>query len=141
MSLAQSRVEPVKQVLIQALCAGCGGFLGAVARFGITLGMRKAWPTFPAGTMLVNLLGCVILGAVMGATLDSRQLSPETRAFLTVGLLGSFTTFATFSYEGFHLIRSGDRLNAILYVVGSVVLGLLLLLVGYELAQRACARS
>lgn len=131
----------MKDLLIQALCVGCGGFLGAVSRFGIGLGVRRLWPTFPAGTMLVNLLGCLILGLVMGATDESRALTPQMRSFLTVGLLGSFTTFATFSYEGFHLIRSGDRLSAIAYVVGSVVVGLLLLLAGYELAQRVLQRA
>ena len=131
----------MKGILTQLLCAGAGGFCGAVARLGVTLGMNKLVPSFPAGTMLVNLLGCLLLGALMGATNETKTLSAEARSFLSVGLLGSFTTFATFSYEGFRLIRQRSQGPAVIYVVGSVVLGLLLFLVGNELAVRFSQRA
>jgi len=130
-----------ENIWAQLVCAGAGGFCGATARLAVTLGMKKVFPGFPAGTMLVNLLGCLILGGVMGATQEARDLSPPVRSFLTVGLLGSFTTFATFSYEGFQLIRQRSHGSALIYVVGSVILGLLLFLVGYELAIRFSQRG
>ncbi|MBL4847444.1 MAG: fluoride efflux transporter CrcB [Planctomycetes bacterium] len=128
-------------VWAQLVCAGAGGFCGAVARFTVTVGMKKLVPGFPLGTMFVNLLGCLLMGAVMGATQESRSLSPPVRSFLTIGLLGSFTTFATFSQEGYQLIRERSHGSALIYVVGSVVLGLLLFLVGSELAIRFSQRS
>ena len=128
-------------VWAQLVCAGAGGFFGAVARFAVSAGMKKLAPGFPAGTMLVNLLGCLLMGAVMGATQEARTLSPPVRSFLTVGLLGSFTTFATFTHEGYQLIRERSHGTALIYVVGSVVLGLLVFLLGSELAIRFSQRS
>ena len=119
------------------MAVACGGAIGAALRFAISAAMQKVAKGFPAGTMLVNVLGCLLLGLLLGATSDAKELSPAARNFLTVGLLGSFTTFATFSAEAIQLMRERQHAPVLIYVVGSVVLGLLCVLVGHELALKA----
>ena len=103
---------------------GVGGFFGAVARFGL-LGLVKkiAGDSFPVSTLVVNVIGCLAIGLVM-ALIDTRQLfSPNARLFITLGLLGSFTTFSTVGYETFALMRDGAWLLTILNIALNVTLG------------------
>tara|TARA_B100000965_G_scaffold209381_1_gene175014 strand:- start:24 stop:392 length:369 start_codon:yes stop_codon:yes gene_type:complete len=118
------------------VAVACGGAIGATLRFVISAAMQKVAKGFPAGTMLVNVLGCLLLGLLLGATNDAKELSPAARNFLAVGLLGSFTTFATFSAEAIQLMRERQHAPVLIYVVGSVILGLLCVLVGHELALK-----
>jgi len=107
-----------------------GGALGAVARYGISGWVYdRMGETFPWGTVVVNVLGCLALGAVV-RWLQVSAVPPEIRPFLTIGLLGAFTTFSTFSYETVALLQEGQWLRAGLYVGGSVALGLIAMVVG-----------
>lgn len=130
----------MKHFAAQLAAVACGGALGAALRFSISTAVQKVARGFPAGTMLVNVLGCLLLGLLLGATEDAKELSPTARSFLAVGLLGSFTTFATFSAEAIQLMRERQHAPVLIYVVGSVVLGLLCVLVGHELALKAARR-
>ena len=85
--------------------------------------------SFPWGTLSVNVLGSLALGFLM-VWLPERLASEEVRLFATVGLLGSFTTFSTFSYETVELIRAGAWGKAIGYTGGSVLLGIVAVLLG-----------
>lgn len=109
----------------ELLAVGLGGFAGAVARYSLA-GWVQQWSgaRFPAGTFVVNLLGCFAIGAFMAAAQERLPLPPETRLFVTLGFLGSFTTFSTFGYETLELLRAGDFGRALLNVAGQVVLGL-----------------
>jgi CrcB protein len=120
-------VASVREMLI----VGCGGFAGAVARFALS-GWVQQWSgaRFPAGTFVVNLVGCCALGAFMTAAQERLPLAPETRLFVTLGFLGSFTTFSTFGYETLALLRAGDLGRAAVNVVGQVVLGVLAVALG-----------
>ncbi|MEE8572312.1 MAG: fluoride efflux transporter CrcB [Gemmatimonadota bacterium] len=110
-----------------------GGALGALARYGISGWVyERMGETFPWGTVVVNVLGCLALGAVV-RWLQVSAVSPEVRPFLTIGLLGAFTTFSTFSYETVALLQEGQWLRAGLYVGGSVALGLIAMVVGMAL--------
>ena len=123
--------------LTNAALVGCGGFLGALLRYGMSGLVQRQVPlsTFPYGTLAVNLLGCLLIGAVVGLG-DSRQLfGPETRTFLLIGLLGSFTTFSTFGYETFALLRDGENLQAAAYVGLHLVLGPAVVWLAYALAR------
>jgi CrcB protein len=131
----------VKSLLIQLLCVGAGGFLGAIGRFVITLGVQRYAKGFPAGTMVVNVVGCLLLGLLLGATQEAKTISPELRSFLAVGLLGSFTTFATFSAEAVQLMRDRQHLPVLIYVVGSVILGLMVFMVGHALGTKHFAHD
>lgn len=125
----------VKALLINIAIIGSGGFVGAVARYGLSGWVHRQMPLteFPYGTLLVNLLGCFLIGLVFGLV-ETRQLfGPELRAFLLIGILGAFTTFSTFGYETFALIREAAFLRAFANVGLNVFLGLALVWLGYFL--------
>jgi fluoride exporter len=121
--------------LIFAIAAG--GALGAVARHYVAARIAKtlAYSGFPYGTLAVNMLGSLLMGILITAFALKFEASQELRGFLTVGLLGSFTTFSTFSLEGALLIQRGDWQGAALYMVGSLVLGLAFLFAGMWLGK------
>jgi CrcB protein len=127
--------DGLKLALINAAMVGTGGFLGALARFGLSGLVQRQAPlaTFPYGTLVVNLAGCLAIGAVVGLA-EARQLfGPEARTFVLIGLLGGFTTFSTFGYETFAMIRDDAYLRAFSNVGAHVILGLLLVWLGYAL--------
>lgn len=117
---------------------GCGGFIGAVARFAVSEWMQSAGGSngFPWGTVAVNLLGCLLIGAVAGFIEVRDTFSPELRMFVLVGLLGGFTTFSTFGYEAFAMLREAAYLRAVIYMGGQVVAGLALVALGFAAATR-----
>jgi CrcB protein len=126
----------LKAALINAAVVGSGGFLGALARYGLSGLVHRQAPltTFPYGTLLVNLLGCLLIGVVAGYA-ESRQLfGPEVRAFILIGVLGGFTTFSTFGYETLAMIRDDELLRAAANVGAHVILGLALVWLGYAVA-------
>ena len=117
-----------------------GGALGALARYGISGWVYdRMGESFPWGTLVVNLVGCLVLGVAI-RWLQVTAVAPGVRPFLTIGLLGAFTTFSTFSYETVALLQEGQWLRASLYVGGSVALGLIAMLAGMALAT-ALARA
>ena len=117
-----------------------GGALGALARYGISGWVYdRLGENFPWGTLIVNLVGCLALGMVI-RWLQVSAVSPEVRPFLTIGVLGAFTTFSTFSYETVALLQEGQWLRAGLYLGGSVALGLIAMVAGMALVT-ALARA
>ncbi len=112
-----------------------GGAFGAVARY-LTAGWLQdaTHGFFPWGTLGVNVLGSLILGFSM-AWLQGTMASTELRALLTIGFLGSFTTFSTFSYETVALLRDGEWVRATGYSLGSVALGLVAVAAGAVIAS------
>jgi CrcB protein len=123
--------------MITVLLVGAGGFLGAIARYGVGRGLGQVsagsqW--IPYGTLAANVTGCLLIGVVAGL-MDHRQvLSTDFRAFLVVGLLGGFTTFSAFGYETFTLARAGD-INATIANIGiQIAAGLGAVWLGYRLA-------
>lgn len=119
------------------LAVAVGGALGSMARFGVGHWVA-AWlgSRFPYGTLLVNLLGCLLMGLLVVLIDERWALPPQWRAFALVGLLGGFTTFSSFSLEAYTLLRTQQWLAALLYVAGSLLLGLLALAAGIVLARR-----
>ena len=109
--------------------------MGALLRYGLSgLVHRQAYlATFPYGTLTVNLIGCLLIGGFAGLS-ESRQLfGPELRTFVLIGLLGSFTTFSTFGYETFAMLRDAEYLHAAANAGMHVILGLACVWVGYTL--------
>lgn len=110
----------MKQILI----IGLGGFLGTIARFGISkLNIYWQFLSLPIGTLTVNVLGSFIIGLVIGFSNKTGALSPNLQLFLTVGICGGFTTFSTFSFENLQLMQNGQLLTALLYTLLSLILG------------------
>jgi CrcB protein len=127
--------DSLKTALINAVIVGSGGFLGALARYGLSGLVHRQVPhtTFPYGTLVVNLVGCLVIGALAGLA-ESRQLfGPEIRTFALIGILGAFTTFSTFGYETLAMIRDGEHLRASANVGMHVILGLALVWLGFAL--------
>lgn len=125
----------MRSVIFSAILVGSGGFIGAVLRYGLSGLVQGFAPlsTFPWGTLAVNLLGCLAIGVVAGLV-DVRQLfTPELRIFMLIGVLGGFTTFSTFGYEAFALLRDAEYLRAAAYLGVHVFAGLGLVWAGYAI--------
>jgi CrcB protein len=105
------------------LLVGAGGALGAMARFGFSQFINRLWPfAFPFGTLLINIIGSVLMGMVVGALARfAPPMAPELRFFISVGFLGGFTTFSSFSLDTVSLLERGEVGQAALYVALSVV--------------------
>ena len=119
------------------LIVGCGGFLGAAGRFfvGEVLLRYSTALRFPIGTLIVNALGCFLIGLTMG--LGNRATpAPELRLFLVTGILGGFTTFSAFGFETFQLLRTGAGFLALANIAANVIVSLLLVFFGFTLTQR-----
>ena len=107
----------------QLLAIAGGGALGAIFRFGLSNGVyRLLGRDFPYGTMVVNVLGSLLMGLLFVVLVERMAVSAEWRLALLVGLLGSFTTFSTFSIETLALFDAGLPLKAVLNIVLSVVM-------------------
>lgn len=112
-----------------------GGALGAVARYGVGgLVYQGVRTGFPWGTLVVNVLGSLMLGLVL-KLFQGTTASPELRAAVTIGLLGAFTTFSTFTYETVALLEHGEWSAAGAYTLGSVILGLTAVFAGLGLGS------
>ncbi|CCQ91024.1 Protein CrcB homolog [Nitrospina gracilis 3/211] len=107
------------------LLIGAGGFAGAILRFWVSGWIQNGFVTFPLGTLGVNFIGSFLLSLVMYLSEFKGVFTEETRVFLTIGVLGSFTTMSTFGYESFKLLEQNELGLFSLNVVGSVTLALL----------------
>lgn len=123
--------------MIKLLIIGSGGFTGAICRYVLGgLVSRIANPsTFPYGTLVVNVLGCLLIG-FGGGLIETRQFfTPEARAFIFIGLLGGFTTFSTFGLETFNLAAHGQMAAALSYLGLHLILGLSAVWLGHILSR------
>ena len=109
---------------------GVGGGLGALARYYIAAALQPAGVAFNWGILIVNVSGGLMMGLIVEASALKLNLSPELRAFLTVGILGGYTTFSTFSLDSALLLQRGEYAQAAAYVIGSVALSILALFAG-----------
>ncbi len=120
-----------------SLIIGLGGFVGALLRYLMSQGIYR-WlqtPWYPYGTFFVNLLGCLLIGLLMG-WLELRHGVTELWAlFLIIGVLGGFTTFSSYAYESFSLLRNGQLLAAGIHLLLQPLLGIGFVAVGFEVVQ------
>lgn len=113
-----------------------GAGLGGAGRHGVNvLAARLVGTAFPAGTLVVNVLGCLLMGLIAGAFALRVNLPQEARLFLTTGILGGFTTFSAFSLDAALLWQRGEAGLAALYVGASVIFSLLAIAAGLALAR------
>lgn len=110
----------IKNILLVAF----GGAVGSVLRYLVSKWLQEASSVaFPVGTLVVNVVGCLLIGLIYGAS-DRRGISGDMRLLLTVGFCGGFTTFSTFMNESLSLMRADNLLSLALYASLSVGLGL-----------------
>jgi CrcB protein len=113
------------------LAVALGGALGSLLRYFVAGAVQSAaWPGFPWGIFVVNISGGFIMGVVVELGALKFHLEPPVRAFLTVGILGGYTTFSTFSLDSVLLIERGAWAAAAAYMVGSTLLSVLALFAG-----------
>ena len=112
------------------LLVGLGGFVGAILRYWVSGWIQSGFVTFPIGTLGVNFLGSLLLALIMYASEYRGLFGEETRVFLTIGVLGSFTTMSTFSFESMKLLEQNEHIMFGLNLVGTVSLCLLAIYLG-----------
>ncbi|ANV99779.1 fluoride efflux transporter CrcB [Bradyrhizobium icense] len=118
------------------LSVAAGGALGSVARYLVGIGSGKlSRSDFPWGTLIINVTGSFLIGALAGLIAAKWDLSQTMRMFLTVGICGGFTTFSTFSLDAYYLIERGQTWASSAYVVASVALSVGALIAALRLVR------
>lgn len=116
---------------MEYIVVGIGGMFGSIARYALGKYISQRFNTmFPAGTFTINITGAFLLGIV-----TSYQAQKGFYLLLGDGFLGAFTTFSTFMYEGFNLFQDREKLNAFIYIIGSLVLGIIGFGMGYLIGR------
>ena len=113
-----------------------GGGLGSGIRYLVTIAMNQYSKVLPFGTFTVNILGCLLIGLVLGYAQKENTLTSNQTLLLATGFCGGFTTFSAFASENLELIRNGELFNFSIYAIGSVVAGMVLILIGYLLVNK-----
>lgn len=119
----------------EALMVFIGGGAGSVLRYLVGRQLNMASPSFPWGTFLVNLIGCLIIGLVFGWVLEKSKPSENLLLFLVAGFCGGFTTFSAFAHESMTLLRSGHTALFLSYVLASIIVGLFCVWIGYTIVR------
>lgn len=112
-----------------------GGAIGAIMRFLVSVSFSSVQDGFPFATLFANITGCFLLGYLTIICTLPFKNNQSIKLFLGTGLLGSFTTFSTFSYETMELMKSGQSLLVVIYLVLSIVGGLILAGLGTRFGQ------
>jgi len=122
----------MRAILLVALA----GAAGAVSRYVVGLWALRQWgPHFAFGTLLVNILGCLLLGFVLELEMRTTMVPGHVRLFVAVGFLGAFTTFSTFGFETIKFLQNGTPHLALLNVAANLGLGLLAVWLGWGVAR------
>ncbi len=111
---------------------GLGGFLGAVLRYFVALACNNSL----LATMLVNIIGCFLIGVISSLAAWYHPLSQHYRLLIITGFLGSFTTFSAFGLDSFDLLKNGYQYEAILYIVIQVAMGISMVFLGDVLVKK-----
>ena len=119
------------------LIIGVGGGIGSIVRFLLSTSVQEKLnnATFPFGTLVVNITGCLVIGMLSHLSDAKGIISSDLRAFLFIGLLGGFTTFSTFSNETVNLIRGGEYIQGTINIACQLFIGIGAVIAGRLLAQ------
>ncbi|MCO7219119.1 fluoride efflux transporter CrcB [Klenkia sp. PcliD-1-E] len=123
------------------LVVALGGALGALARWGVSLGLPHTPGSWPWATVTVNLTGCLAIGVLLAVLLARFPDHPWLRPFLATGVLGGYTTFSAFAVDAVHLVDAGRWLVAVAYVLVSTVGGLAAVVAGLLVGRRAAGAA
>jgi len=118
------------------LAVAIGGALGSVTRYGVALLLPVATGKFPWPTFIVNLVGSFLIGIAFVLIVQKQTLAPELRLWVMTGFLGGFTTFSSFSLETLQLWQQGQNIQALIYIISSVMCCLLAVALAVGLTQK-----
>ncbi len=123
-------------MLKTALIIALGGGLGSTLRYFTSIFVSKYWSSnFPLATFIVNSIGCLLIGFIIGL-LEKNQLSDSRlKWFLVTGICGGLTTFSAFGMENYNLFQNNNSLLAFVYIAMSIVIGLLAIWLGIFLSK------
>ena len=113
-----------------------GGGLGSGLRYLFTITMNQYYKVLPFGTFIVNMLGCLLIGLILGYAQKENTLTSNQTLLLATGFCGGFTTFSAFANENLELIKNGELFNFSVYTIGSVLIGILAVFIGFYLTNR-----
>ena len=119
----------------QAFLVFVGGGFGSVARYLLGKWFNSFETAIPYGTMLSNVLGSLLIGFIIGFLAKTSNFTESQSLLLVTGFCGGFTTFSTFSYENQLFLKSGDYFNFIVYTFGSLILGIMAVVLGLYLSK------
>ena len=126
----------MKKAVLIWLSIGVFGFFGAMARYGIARLFGRFSALFPFGTFFINITGCFLLGWFMTWAQPRMHIPDPIRLGIAVGFVGTYTTFSTYMYESDRMLSEGQAIRGMLYILGSVIIGLIAVRMGIILAQR-----
>lgn len=125
-------------LLQRLLLIGMAGFAGTLCRYGLSgLVARRVGETFPAGTLLVNVIGCFLAGFLFYPLHERFLVSEAIRTALLIGFLGGFTTFSSFGLQTFTLFKDGEAFFAVINILVANTVGIISVWVGYSLSKLA----
>ena len=113
-----------------------GGGLGSGLRYLVTITMNQYSKVLPFGTFTVNMLGCLLIGLILGYAQRENTLTSNQTLLLATGFCGGFTTFSAFANENLELIKNGELFNFSVYTISSVSVGILAVFIGFYLTNR-----
>ena len=113
-----------------------GGGLGSGLRYLIASAMKHYSKVLPIGTFTVNMLGCLLIGLILGYAQKENTLTSNQTLLLATGFCGGFTTFSAFANENLELIKNGEIFNFSFYTIGSVLIGISAVYIGFYLTNR-----
>jgi CrcB protein len=113
-----------------------GGGLGSGLRYLVASAMNQYSKVLPFGTFTVNMIGCLLIGMILGYSQKENTLTSNQTLLLATGFCGGFTTFSAFTNENLELIKNGEIFNFSVYTIGSVLIGILAVCIGFYLTNR-----